>query len=102
MEVTREQIEGESAGHVEWEELRSTSSDAWREEYEAYLAEKYAEKEQPADTPSVSAAAPVSRKDDEAQEESWLLQYAKYCAEKEAQLAAEDSKYNKLVRRQYE
>jgi hypothetical protein len=117
MEVTREQIEGESsriANHQAAQgnaTIASASSLSWREEYEAYLAEKYAkekqqQQQQAADTPSASIASPKDNQDAskqvESEEESWLLQYAKYCAEKEADLVKEDAEYRERTRRHHD
>jgi hypothetical protein len=118
MEVTREQIEGESSRIANHQAAQgnattaSASSSSWREEYEAYLAEKYAkekqqqQQQQAADTPSASIASPKDNQDAskqvESEEESWLLQYAKYCAEKEADLVKEDAEYRERTRRHHD
>jgi hypothetical protein len=134
MEVTREQIEGESQAENKRSQADGTPAagdESWREEYEAYLAEMYASEQAVADT---SFAALTTKDKDavseentadeswemqyanycgeketvlaqedtkKAEEESWLIQYAKHCAEKEAQLAQEDANYKKLLRKQH-
>eukprot|EP00533_Pseudo-nitzschia_delicatissima_P014981 CAMPEP_0197276318 /NCGR_PEP_ID=MMETSP1432-20130617/15166_1 /TAXON_ID=44447 /ORGANISM="Pseudo-nitzschia delicatissima, Strain UNC1205" /LENGTH=329 /DNA_ID=CAMNT_0042742345 /DNA_START=418 /DNA_END=1407 /DNA_ORIENTATION=+ len=87
MEVTRENIEGESS-----KASSAAADDSWREEYAAYLAEKERELEEKADTPDSSATSSARKETDETAEPTWEEQYAAYCIEKEAQLAEEDAK----------
>jgi hypothetical protein len=112
MEVTRKQIEGESRSETKLsptkEPSTARSTMTWREEYEVYLADKYEgiKATASADTPSAFAASSPQFKDNEVRSEmaaeSWQIQYARYCAEKEAQLAKDDAKYNEINRRQYQ
>ncbi|KAL3893306.1 MAG: hypothetical protein SGARI_008249 [Bacillariaceae sp.] len=128
MEVTREQIEGELLQEnlgSEGDEAPAPSNQTWREEYEAYLEEMYTSEQRKADTSSAASAsskakeihrdpeedswevqyarhcaekeAKIALEDEEKEEESWLLQYAKHCAEKEAKIAQEEATYKKTI-----
>jgi len=104
MEVTREEIEGESPKAST--SAAAAADDSWREEYAAYLAEMEQEAAQEmADTNNASSSEPSDAKDksdddDDAEPTMWEEGYAAYCAEKEASLAEEDAKQREELRKE--
>lgn len=127
MEVTQEQIEGTSTaagvgkGGSHTDAGSAIIDSSWREEYARYLSEQYEMEQQRITDMSRSSSVASTTNDvagtvtakgeycegeeqhDEPSsivEESWEIQYATYCAEKEAQLAREDARYREALRRQ--
>lgn len=98
MEVTRQHIEGEST-------KTNIAEDSWKEEYDAYMVEKYKKLDTP-DTPTPAVMTEKNNDDDDnigsSDKTSWEEQYAEHCAEKESQLAKEDAKYKEAVRKEHE
>ncbi|MGK3745836.1 MAG: hypothetical protein ACI8RD_005546 [Bacillariaceae sp.] len=98
MEVTRQDIEGES-------KKTNLAEDSWKEEYDAYMVEKYKKLDTP-DTPTPAAMTEKNNDDDgnigSSEKTSWEEQYAEHCAEKESRLAKEDTKYKEAVRKEHE
>jgi len=112
MEVTRQQIEGESQNtksehtsiDVESSEKPSSSSCSWREEYNAYLKETH-ELLDDADTSAAIAEKERNENDgkiDSSKKINWQEQYAEYCAEKESRLAVDDGKYREAMQKEHD
>mmetsp|Transcript_27745 Transcript_27745/g.59748 ORF Transcript_27745/g.59748 Transcript_27745/m.59748 type:complete len:405 (-) Transcript_27745:99-1313(-) len=101
IEVTREHIEG--ASQAAKESTAPTSDDSWREEYAAYLGEKYQTSEADTAPPAFAKKTDGNGNDNdnsESSKESWDVQYAAYCEEKEARLAEEDAKHREALRKE--
>jgi len=116
MEVTKQHIEGggsssssdsnsnvKSKDNADRPSLEDENTDdfSWREEYEAYLAEKQAEEQNSGNDDSAGennkaagdtdATTTPSLKYEEDDDTTWQEQYAAYCSEKEAKLAEQDA-----------
>jgi len=126
MEVTKQHIEGGSSSSSSSNSNSDSNSDSnsnvkskdnadrpspkeentddfsWREEYEAYLAEKQAEEQEAIlgsggndDSAGENTKAAGDAEEDD--DTTWQEQYAAYCSEKEAKLAEQDAVNRQII-----